>query len=1216
MKLKRILSTALTVVMIFTTLVAVLPVTASAAHSQSSASSTAKIPEGVTEANLTATELSEYLDEYLKYSFDTAGEMLDHELKAGYLYYSNSQGNYYTLYVNKYTGFVYYVNNVTGQILTSNPYDTGKLKSPGADTLARLMSQISVSFYESVDTSKSYEWNSFEWAASRSQILVSPISGGFRVNYTIGDTTVRFLLPGQVKAADFEEHILVPMIKSYEALLEELCGEKYPDENFSFFENEDYIPYEYECINIADRSAKGLKLYLNNTQSLYQKAYSSTSAEYKQLAALRLDIRKIIDAYTLNAPAKYIGSDRHQATLEQMYKDYPVTKDGTAIYVYTDSSLDGTKRSLANIIKANCPEYTFSMMYAQEAECGYVDKSQQKPVIRCALEYTFNDDGTLSARLPANSITFDESVYTLKSITPLQYFGYGNMSSDGYVFYPDGSGSVIEFDDFYNEENNKKIALFLTSTVYGKDYCYSKISGAHRENITMPVFGIVNEVKATAVTEALHGKETVNNGFFAIIEEGSSLANLEFISGGSAHNYIGTYATYSPYSYDEFDLSDTISVGSNANYTMVSESKYTGSYVTRYVMLTDEEIGEKAYGKNAFYESSYVGMAAYYRNYLKDAGVLETVENVSEGLPLYVEVLGSMDITAKFLTFPITKSIPLTSFKDVEKMYEELSKCEEYVVTKYEEFKALAENEKDEAQKYQYEQQAKRYNELVGKVKNIKSVNFKLTGFANGGMSATYPVKVKWQKACGGKSGFKSLVKAANSASALEGYNFSVYPEFDFMYINNTAMFDGISNKGNVSRMIDNRYASKQVYNAISREYESFFTLVINPDALNKLYSKFIKKYSKYDVNGISVSTLGSDLNSNFDEKNPVNREQAVDAVKTVLDRMVNENGYDVMLDKGNIYALEYASHILNAAIDSSHFRYSSYAVPFVGLVLHSYVNYTGSPLNYSGSPDYDILRSIESGASLYYIVCYQNTSHLKDDEDLNKYYGVDYKNWYDDMLETYSKLNAAIGDLQTYEIVDHETLIAEREIDSGEMAENYVLLQEEILELLDKQILTAVDKALLTLKGDSANYDKRIKVDITEENRASLIALFVDLLNLSASELEANGFVKSVDEIIGKYEKEYAGAQNAANNVTVNFTADEFKYETKYTYITDSCAKDKDYVYTDYTVDNGNVTIVTYQHGEDVVRFILNYNNFPVTVRLSATEVYQLEKHDYVRID
>ncbi len=1216
MNIKRILSTALTVVIIFTTIIAVIPFSAGAAYSDSSVSANAGVPDGYVEANLDSEELGVYLEEYLKYNFETAAEMLDYELQKGYIYAINSQSNYYTICVNKYTGFVYYVNNYTGQILTSNPINPGYLSSTGSVSVQQLyreavMSQISISFFETANSLITYEYTSHKWAASRAQISVSPISGGFRVNYTLGDTTARFLLPGRITAKDFDEYIVTPIIEQYDGLLNEYCSDAYPDEVFSYFDNEDYKHYEYDCINTS--SLTGLKKYLNETSKLYKKALKSTSVEFKEIDKINADAMKLLNAYTLNAPQKYIGNEKYEANLEQMYKNYPITKEGIAIYVYSGDQLAETKRPLSEIIKKFSPDYTFSMMFEDEKECGYVDNSAQKPVFRCALEYTFCDDGSLSVRLPASSITFDETVYTLNSITPLQYFGCGDMTKEGYAFYPDGSGTVIEFDDFYNESNDKRLSLNLASNMYGVDYCYSKITGAHRAQVTMPVYGLVNDVNANAATELIYEKDTVKNGFFAILEEGSALANLSFRSGGNSHRYFSVFASYMPYSADEFDLSETISIGTIGSYKMVSESKYTGSYVTRYVMLTDEEIGDEIYGKDSYYKSDYIGMAAYYRDYLKNNGVLKALENLSEDLPLYMEVLGAMDISAKFLTFPITKSIPLTSFNDIKEIYNQLAKCEEYVQEKISEYDELASKEKDDNQKYQYEKQAERYRALVGNIQSIKNINFKLTGFANGGMASTYPVKVKWSRACGGKSGFKSLIKEASIISEASDSNFVIYPEFDFAYIHNTAIFDGISNRGNVSKMVDNRYAKKQVYNSIMQEYEDMSSLVISADALDGLYSKFLKKYSKYDIKTISASTLGSDLNSNFDKKNPLNREDAKEMVSELLDRMVNQNGYELMIDTGNIYAVEYATHILNSSIDSSHFRYSSYTVPFTGMILHSYVNYTGTPLNYSGSPAYDLLRAIESGASLYYIVCYQNSAYLKEDADLNKYYGVDYHNWYDDILTTYNELNNAIGDLQSYEIVDHKVILAEREIEEKEAAQNYLHLQEEIIVLLDEQILAAVDAALAVLK-ESNNYDIRVKLDVTDADRIALLNQFAEILNIDVTELEESDFVNDVDEIISKYESKYSGDDANGNSYVVNFSS--IDYESQYSYITDSCALDKDYVYTDYTIDNGNVTMVTYKNGDSEIRFILNYNNFPVTVRLSSELEYKLPGYSYQRID
>ena len=135
----------------------------------------------------------------------------------------------------------------------------------------------------------------------------------------------------------------------------------------------------------------------------------------------------------------------------------------------------------------------------------------------------------------------------------------------------------------------------------------------------------------------------------------------------------------------------------------------------------------------------------------------------------------------------------------------------------------------------------------------------------------------------------------------------------------------------------------------------------------------------------------------------------------------------------------------------------------------------------------------------------------------------------------------------------------------------------------------------------------------------------FSEILNLSVDELKASpsenkpSFYERVTLLVNEYMAYYNGAELDENNVLVTFSDFEYgtgDYVTKYSYITDSCTFDKDYVYTEYTVDNGNVTMVTYQKGDSVVRFILNYNNFKITVKLSATESYTIDAYGWQRID
>ena len=1185
MNLKRILSSALAVVMVFSALVAIIPARVSAAHSSSVGS----------DVSLTQQEIQALVKESYKYNWSNAAEMLEYELGLGYLDYVSSAENKYTIYVNRYTGVLYYVNNVTGEILTSNPYNPFYSDGLAEKTRMELMSQVSVRFFDTSNESSITIYDSAKWAAEYAQIKVSAISNGLRVSYTLGDTTARFLLPGEIRAERFDEYILIPMLTYYAELLEKYCREGDPNTQFDLFLEDTYAGSDiYTEYGYVDQYT--VRKYLDRTEAVFLKVLDRSSDEFDAIDEVFANIQSFLTKYNVVSEKTFKNADG---------------KEETAMVYRCQAKSTADKNKASRIIRLYCPDYTMQKMMADEIDVGYQSVVEQKPVFRCSIEYTFNSDGSLSVRLPANSITFDETAYTLEYINVLMFFGAGDLSDDGYVFIPDGSGAIVEFEDFYND--NSKYSFTMPINIYGEDFCYSLIeaSNAHREQITMPVYGVVSRTDATPYTKSLTGEDRVDTGYFAIIEDGASLANMQLHFGGGDYKFGNAYASFKPFPSDKFEFTSAVSTGSSNSYTIVSDSKYTGSYVTRYVMLSDDdEAVAKALG-DTYVPASYTGMAAYYRAYLKDKGVLTALEEVEENLPLYIEALGSMEIVKKILTFPVTVSIPLTTFEDVTVMYDELASAKEKLLEKAAEYDALADAElEDMSLKENYIEKADRYRELSEQVYNITNVNFKLTGFANGGMYYTYPVKVKWESACGGKSGFENLLEDIASRNQ-QGKNFNVYPEFDFQYINNTSLFDGISNKNTVSKMVDNRYASKQAYDSVIAEYSSVFAMVISPDSLDRLYTKFMKKYSDYGINNISVSTLGSDLNSNFDDENPINRDEAESYIVELLDKMVNENNMSVMLSEGNIYSVKYAEHIIDISIDSSHFRYSSYSIPFTGLILHGYVNYAGSALNYSGSPDYDLLHAIENGASLYYLLCYENTEYMKEDLLLNKYYGVSYENWYDKVVEYYAILNHAIGDLQQYNIVAHKTIIAERVIEDSESAANLELLRAELVGLVKSQLEDRINDAYDAMFGDSQSEGRGVKVTVDTD---SLILQAMEILNLTEEELLATDFDEELAKIKEKYENEYAGTSN--DPYLVEFATVE--YSTQYNYITDSFAEDKNYNHTDYTVDNNLVTMVTYQHPEtgDTVVFLINYNIYSVTVNIDSEHSYTLGKYGFMRID
>ena len=1163
MKFNKILSSALVLMMLFTSIVSVIPFSASA---QQSSGVTVVMGE-VDEAVNSRTSLQALVKEYLSYNYTSADQMLADELAKGYLDSISAGG--YNLYVNRYTGFVYYQNTKTGQILTSNPTDPYYASTALSNTV---MSQIEIEYSDlsNPTVAGSGTYNSLSELNKGFALNVTEIAEqadgrkGISVQYSLGVNAADFRVPATILATDFVDNIAQPMFTRIVELMNQYCGAP------------DGIDYDLNSYGIAREPGyhkSKVVSAVDTLQKYAEKVLGLYSDEFREMQAYFEAIKVVFGNYSRIDP-KNLDKERDKVLFETI----PAIADGNVVYRINSEDLT-TYRLVNNAISKILAElYTKDEAKADQAETGYVSADVNSASFLVSINYTLNEKGELYYEVPMSEPYFvnNNTNYTVKSITALKYFGAGDKSRDGYIFFPDGSGTVVEFEDVRN------IQPSYTVPMYGEDYGYSTIgvTRAHLEQTTVPVYGLVTDANATELTKEKSGCDKITNGFFSIVEEGSALTTLGFASGGSTSKYAMTYAIYNPQPTDICDLSETISVSGLGFYYIASESVYEGAFKTKVTMLTDKSVFTEDDGG---YNTSYVGMAECYRDYLKDNKVLTAIkaEDTIDSIPLYIETLGAMDVTQKILSFPVVVSTPLTTFSDVEEMY----------------------------------------NQLAGE--GVKNINFRLTGYANGGMSFTYPARVWWEGSLGGEGGFKDLLDAAEDANAKssEGYNFGVYPDFDFLYIANEGLFDGVSRRSNAALMVDNRYASKQVYNSVLQEYESLFALVVSPDSYGELYEKFLNDYSKYDATGLSAATLGSDLNSNFDKENAINRESSLGYVKSLFAKMKSD--YSVMTDAGNVYTMQYVDHVLNAPIDSSHYMYSSYTVPFYGLVFHGYVNYSGSPINYSGSSDYEILRSIENGASLYYILCYQNTNYLKDDPELSKYYGVDYHNWKDEIVKQYKVINEAIGDLQTAEIIDHVMLTAERAIDRKEVVENYNHLIAEFVERTSEIFEDAIANAAADLREDPESKAKFTGIAAIID-KESVVAELLSILNvdeqnakdevLTVEELADIGIAsnvtmtlyevveKYVSEIVSAFEAAYPGA-NDAFYAQIALDASIIDYKSKYNYITMSLATDADYVTTEYTCSSKNVSMVTYRDtvtGEETV-FILNYNVYSVKVKLGA---------------
>lgn len=890
----------------------------------------------------------------------------------------------YELYIEPKTAEVAVVDKASGQALFTNPYSVAASKGTEA-TKNKLLSQILVSYN---DNGTAKEYSSYADAAKLGQIVIKDIKSGVRVEYTIGRANANYLVPRMISKERLEEEILSNI-----------------DRNWYY--------------------------------------------------------QKVISFYDLKDPS---DTTLPQTVRDEMLKSYPASKN-MAIYVLTSDIKNRELAMMENIIKTYAPDYTYEEMEYDHQMTQYEAQTLATPVFRMSLEYTLTEDG-LEVTLPANGIRFDETLYKLQNITLLPYMGAGTYTNEGYTFIPDGSGALMDYAEFSGRNTS------IAGTVYGMDFAYQTLEGAANQDVMrMPVFGICEAVQkikyvdsqkeitktvttvdpetgeeiteevteTTTVQEAVRVKE--QRGFLAIIEEGDALTKITAKHENQLHNYNSVQISFNPRPKDSYVLSDSISVGSSNAIEVVSSRKYVGSYKIKYIMLTDETVAEEK-GIEDYYETSWMGMARAYRDYLLENGTLTrlTDEDVGDDIPLYIESFGVTQTIEKVLSIPTTVDKAMTTFADIKTMYDELA------------------------------------------ANGITNIDFKLTGFANGGMYPTVPYKLKWEKKAGGADGFEDLIAYANEKG------FGVYPDFDFAYVQNHENFDGLRYSKHIVKTIDDRYSSLREYDASLQSYVSYYKLCISPSVLSHFYETFSKNYLKYGNSAISVSTMGSALNSDFDSDEPYNRNDSKVFVEKFFAQL-DADMSSVMSTSGNIYTWKYVDKMLGVSLQSSRSLYASASVPFMGVVLHGCVEFTGSALNMAGDIDFEILRAIENGAGLYFILSYDNTELLKDDYMLSKYYSVRYDIWRDELVERYNQLNELLRDVQTSLIVGHEFLIGERvpteaeaAADAAAQAEADKLAEEKAYEDARKDMMAQMrEEYLAGTIGAGESIDDRVAIEKAE---------------------------------------------------------------------------------------------------------------------------------------
>lgn len=365
-------------------------------------------------------------------------------------------------------------------------------------------------------------------------------------------------------------------------------------------EGSDYVKVYYSCGNVKKEYTIPVAVPESRMNEFLLKMEKSDQRKVKEYYR-KIDLKKL-------------RATDDKAALVAQYPDL----ETEPVYELRDNTKEHLKEKM-EVMFANVgytPEdYQADLERYEKAE------SKNDKLFNFSMVYRLTEDG-LKVEVPLDDMDYPAK-YPLVEIDVLPFFGAGSTEDEGYMFVPEGGGSIINFN---NGKNNS--AAYLAN-VYGADTAIPRKFVVHETKVEYPVFGMAKN----------------NSSFICIIEQGESYASINAdISGNDNNSYNNVFSSYQTLHYEAYD---------------VSKKSNTPVYVFEKNMPHETLSQEYRFLDS----NSYVDMALAYREYLlKKYPNLE--KNTDDSTPVAVEIVGAIDKVQRKLGLPVSAPWKVTSYKE------------------------------------------------------------------------------------------------------------------------------------------------------------------------------------------------------------------------------------------------------------------------------------------------------------------------------------------------------------------------------------------------------------------------------------------------------------------------------------------------------------------------------------------------------------------------
>lgn len=359
----------------------------------------------------------------------------------------------------------------------------------------------------------------------------------------------------------------------------------------------------------------------------------------------------------------------------------------------------------------------------------------------------------------------------------------------------------------------------------------------------------------------------------------------------------------------------------------ISQIEYTGNEKVKNFWAFADSISSKDKYSVTYYpledeNADYSGMAAVYRAYLTQS---YDMSSQSEDSLLNLDIIGGAYVKKFMMGVPYYNVEKATSVSEAKNVVEELSKMTSSI--------------------------------------NVRLVGFGKSGILAGQVAGGY----KLSSALGSKKQLNYL------AAFCEENNISLNFDYDLLAYNQNG--NGFSKGNDCIRTINGYKANQNIFSISLRNIDEtkpqYF--ILNRESVNRAVDKLADKAL---LDGISVSTLGSYVYSDFSESEYYNCAGIIDLVVSSAKKL-KKIGKIVSFNEANDYAAAVSNAVTNAPITSSKDNALDVDIPFYQMVFKGSVSLSNTAINYGIDKNVQFLKAVESGTGLSYSLTAGHNANL-----------------------------------------------------------------------------------------------------------------------------------------------------------------------------------------------------------------------------------------------